>query len=75
MLISRLMRPVLFVGLLALPGCYGAPAALPPPPPGTMVMGGQCFAGFYVCNLPMAAPVGSQCSCPGLGAPSFGTVR
>ena len=34
-----------------------------------------CYAGFYTCTLPQSLPAGSQCSCPGLGAPSFGSVR
>lgn len=37
--------------------------------------GYTCYAGVYVCRTPAQVPVGSQCSCPGIGAPSFGTVR
>lgn len=37
--------------------------------------GGTCYAGFYVCQLPQSLPIGSGCSCPGLGAPSYGSVR
>ena len=37
--------------------------------------GSHCSAGFYHCTLPVAGPIGSQCTCPGLGGPSFGTVR
>ena len=37
--------------------------------------GYTCYAGVYVCRLPQQIPVGTQCSCPGLGAPSYGTVR
>ncbi len=37
--------------------------------------GYTCYAGVYVCRLPQQVPVGTQCSCPGIGAPSFGTVR
>ena len=37
--------------------------------------GYTCYAGVYVCRLPQQIPVGTQCSCPGIGAPSFGTVR
>lgn len=37
--------------------------------------GYTCYAGVYVCHTPTQVPVGSQCSCPGIGAPSFGTVR
>ncbi len=80
-----------FGALLALAGCYSAPGAIGPMPyvPASPVLGaagtasaGQvvgyagtsCHAGFYICQVP-AAPVGTQCSCPGLGAPSFGTIR
>ena len=38
-------------------------------------LGSRCYAGVYTCGLPQALPVGAQCSCPGLGAPSFGNVR
>ncbi len=37
--------------------------------------GYTCYAGVYVCRLPQQIPVGTQCSCPGIGAPSFGTVH
>ena len=37
--------------------------------------GYTCYAGVYVCRLPQQLPAGSQCSCPGIGAPSYGTVR
>lgn len=37
--------------------------------------GSTCYAGNYVCNLPYSGPVGAGCSCPALGAPSYGTIR
>ncbi len=37
--------------------------------------GYTCYAGVYVCRLPQQIPVGTECSCPGIGAPSFGTVH
>ncbi len=37
--------------------------------------GYTCYAGVYVCRLPQQIPVGTRCSCPGIGAPSFGTVH
>ena len=61
--------------LVSLSGCYGAPATYSPAAPGQPYIGAQCFAGAYVCQLPAPGPLGSGCSCPGLGAPSFGTVR
>ena len=63
-------------GAIALPRAYAAP-----PPPGVPVRavpvayGGTCSAGPYTCALPAEAPLGSECSCPGLGAPSYGRVR
>ena len=61
-------------GALALAGCAGAAQAGPQPgvAPG---YGYSCYAGAYMCRLPEQVPQGSQCSCPGLGAPSYGTVR
>jgi hypothetical protein len=56
--------------LLALAGCVGAPAVVQP-----TGYGSTCFAGTYTCQLGAQVPVGSQCTCPGLGAPSFGAVR
>ncbi len=37
--------------------------------------GTTCYAGNYTCALPAAGPVGATCSCPGLGAPSFGSIH
>jgi hypothetical protein len=37
--------------------------------------GGTCYAGVYVCPAPGYTPVGQTCTCPGLGAPSYGTVE
>ena len=37
--------------------------------------GYTCYAGAYVCRLPQQIASGTQCSCPGVGAPSFGTVH
>ncbi len=34
-----------------------------------------CYAGVYTCALAQSLPVGAPCSCPGLGAPSYGNVR
>jgi len=76
---------------LALGGCYsvsGARGLLPYVPAHPVVgtagaassnrvvgyAGTTCKAGFYICQVPQG-PVGSSCSCPGLGAPSFGTIR
>ena len=61
---------------------YGYPAYAPPPVAPAPQMsradtpyGGTCFAGFYTCAAPAQTPVGTGCSCPGLGAPSYGSVQ
>ena len=55
------------------------PAYYPPPvsyaPRGLPSYGAHCSAGAYQCWLPASVPVGSTCSCPGIGAPSYGTVN
>lgn len=59
------------------PPGYPAPI-VPASAPGSaaqVAYGYQCFAGIYQCPLGRSVPVGSSCSCPGLGAPSFGVVR
>ncbi len=58
-------------GLLAgVAGCVGVA-----PVPQRIGYGHVCSAGVYTCQLGAQLPVGTQCSCPGLGAPSFGAVR
>ncbi len=37
--------------------------------------GSTCYAGVYVCAAPGNTPVNAGCSCPGIGAPSYGVVR
>ena len=66
------VRLILAAALLALGGCIVAPVSIPQ---GAAVSGQSCLAGFYQCVLPQPSQVGAPCSCPGLGAPSFGTVR
>jgi hypothetical protein len=85
------LRLAASAGLLAtLAGCYGAPVTDQPIVAGAPVaapnatsatgapvvaVGNQCYAGAYICNLLQPGPVGTGCSCPGLGGPSYGTVR
>jgi hypothetical protein len=63
------------------PVAYAAPPAATPIPQGQASENGQtaygatCYAGVYVCQAPGNAAVGAGCSCPGLGAPSYGTVH
>ena len=65
---------------------YYPPAAYYPPPAspqphaqsqanGKVAYGATCYAGVYQCAAPSYTPIGQGCSCPGLGAPSYGTVQ
>ncbi|MBB2204758.1 hypothetical protein [Gluconacetobacter takamatsuzukensis] len=76
MAIDRIARGLVLAGLVALAGCQGVAEAYPPPP-GTPIAGYGylCKAGVYSCHLPMQVPLGAACSCPGLGAPSYGNVH
>ncbi len=72
------------------PGYY-APGYYPPPPAqapqasnqqGSSQMsqantpfGTTCYAGVYTCAAIPQTHVGSGCSCPGIGAPSYGVVQ
>ena len=57
----------------------GTPApvmeSLTPPNVPLVAYGSGCYAGFYQCQLNVSLPIGSQCACPGFGAPSYGVVR
>jgi hypothetical protein len=68
---------LLLGGVAVMPaGCRGVAAAAYPVPPGpTAGTGAMCKAGVYSCDLPVRAPLGSPCSCPGLGAASYGNVH
>ncbi len=61
------------------PAYYPPPAATPVPQKqssvGPVTYGAICHAGVYSCAAPARTPVGDGCSCPGLGAPSFGVVN
>lgn len=37
--------------------------------------GYTCKAGIYTCKLPQRVPLATSCSCPGLGAASYGNVH
>ena len=54
----------------SLGGCVGVAAPVP-----ATGLSGTCYAGAYVCQMPGQAPVGTQCTCPGIGAPSYGVVQ
>ena len=62
--------------LVTLPGCTGT-AAPGPTPPGMQVVGYgyTCKAGIYTCKMPTQVPLGNPCSCPGIGAASYGNVH
>lgn len=73
------------------PGYYAPPAVASVPPAQTstqttttqtqtsdarpVLYGSTCYAGVYVCAAPGGTPVGAGCSCPGIGAPSYGSVH
>ncbi|NHN85359.1 hypothetical protein GOB93_12010 [Acetobacter musti] len=69
----KILAGVTAVMLSACTGQAGTPVPPGSYPPGTP-LGGTCKAGFYTCQLPLASPVGAPCSCPGLGAASYGKV-
>lgn len=86
----HLVRSAALASLLGLSACVGAaapgpvaytPGYAPPntgtytPPVQNVAYGVTCYAGVYTCQLQQQLPVGAQCSCPGLGAPSYGNVR
>ena len=65
-----MLKVVAGVLVLALGGCVAYfPIETAPAP----AYGPTCDAGVYVC--PAAGPPGAPCSCPGIGAPSYGVVR
>jgi len=85
--LRSLRRVAVLAALLPLGGCYVAPGAFSPfgaadapgtvyaqPPRGGEYVGATCSAGNYTCPV-APGPLGAQCSCPGLGAPSFGVIR
>ncbi len=72
---ARLGAAAALALLGALGGCVGYPAAVPPPGSVAAGYGYTCYAGFYTCTLPAQGPAGAPCSCPGIGAPSYGTIR
>ena len=58
------------------PVVYAPPASAPQASTGKQISyGTTCYAGVYVCAAPGNTAVGAGCSCPGWGAPSFGSVR
>ncbi len=67
----RLVTAASLAALLCLAGCVGAPQAVSAQ---ASPYGYFCSAGFYRCRLAAQYPLGSQCTCPGLGAPSYGVV-
>ncbi|WP_336946667.1 hypothetical protein [Asaia sp. HN010] len=63
-------------GLMLLAACEGT-AAPGPTPPGMQVVGYgyTCKAGIYTCKMPTQVPLGNPCSCPGIGAASYGNIH
>lgn len=74
------VRLTALASALLLGGCYAAVPVAPAPVANGYATSGPtqgttCYAGVYVCPMPAPGPLGSSCACPGLGAPSFGTVH
>lgn len=67
------VRLALAAALALLGGCSGV--ATPVGPQVADGYGYVCAAGVYQCRLPQQVRIGEHCSCPGLGAPSFGFVH
>ena len=75
--------PVVYAPPGAVNPAYSAPGysqgtGYAPPvgaPAQQVAYGATCYAGVYTCALPQGLPLGAPCSCPGLGAPSYGNVR
>jgi hypothetical protein len=42
---------------------------------GKVAYGATCYAGVYHCAAPAYTPIGETCSCPGIGAPSYGSAQ
>ncbi len=68
------LRPLACAALLGLSGCIAYPVPVVATAPAREYVGAICAAGFYQCAAP-PAPAGTPCSCPGLGAPSYGAIR
>jgi hypothetical protein len=64
-----------FAVLVSLSGCYGVPGSPTSPALSVGTEGGTCYAGNYVCPLSVPGTRGTTCSCPGLGAPSYGIIN
>ena len=73
-LARRFVSAAALVALTVLAGCDAPPPmAARPLPQGAVPYGSYCAAGFYTC--PAQGPIGSPCACPGLGAPSYGSIH
>ncbi len=72
---GRIRAAAVLALLSALGGCVGVAAPVAPPGAAGYGYGYTCYAGVYTCTLSAQGPVGSPCSCPGIGAPSYGTIH
>jgi len=57
------------------PAGAAAPQRAPQMSQANTPYGSTCYAGFYTCPAAPQSHVGTGCSCPGIGAPSYGSVQ
>lgn len=78
---SRSIKRCVLAALIVLPclglgACVGNAASGPINPNAPVAgYGFSCQAGIYNCKLPMKVPLATPCSCPGIGAASYGNVH
>ncbi|GBR13414.1 MULTISPECIES: hypothetical protein [Gluconobacter] len=70
------LRVAAGLSFLGLGACVGTAASGPVNPSAPVAgYGYTCKAGIYTCKMPTQVPLGTSCSCPGLGAASYGNVH
>ena len=66
---------IVLASLTALGGCVAAPAVIYSTTSQSTIYATYCSAGAYQCPVPYGTAVGTECACPGIGAPSYGAAR
>lgn len=72
---SKTLHLIMFAALSLLGGCVPAPAVIYESTPQQTAYATFCSAGAYQCPIPYGTAPGTECACPGLGAPSYGSAR